>query len=234
MAASPDLEFLFFISMHSGPRYPLVVLAVVVSGHYILSLTHDAYARATSLSRLVSRPATAIPQEYYPDPALASRPRANATFVILARNSDLDSTVRERIRSRRRVHPPHRGVLPPSESCLRPALEAPSSPLVRGAAQTRYARRMPTARGPLDSYLCRPSVARSRRCKDVRTESGTFPFSRTPRSHALERRRALGSVAVLRSRVSARPQYCYACALYVRTCNISVCRRRRRVRVRNP
>ncbi|KAJ7680118.1 glycosyl hydrolases family 31-domain-containing protein [Mycena rosella] len=31
--------------------------------------------------------------EYYPDPALASRPLANATFVILARNSDLDSTV---------------------------------------------------------------------------------------------------------------------------------------------
>ncbi|KAJ7680108.1 glycolipid 2-alpha-mannosyltransferase-domain-containing protein, partial [Mycena rosella] len=60
---------------------------VVVSGHYILSLTHEAYARATSFSRLVSRPATAIP-------ALASRPRANATFVILACNSDLDSTVR--------------------------------------------------------------------------------------------------------------------------------------------
>ncbi|KAJ7678812.1 hypothetical protein B0H17DRAFT_1334024 [Mycena rosella] len=42
--------------MHSGPRYLLVVLAVVVSGHYILSLTHDAYARHVPLApRLAPR-----------------------------------------------------------------------------------------------------------------------------------------------------------------------------------
>jgi alpha 1,2-mannosyltransferase len=82
--------------MHTAPRYLLVVLAVVISGHYILSLTHDAYGRATSLSRLVgSRPVTAIPLEYYTTPLeLSHRPKANATFVILARNSDMDNTVR--------------------------------------------------------------------------------------------------------------------------------------------
>ncbi|KAJ7680143.1 glycolipid 2-alpha-mannosyltransferase-domain-containing protein, partial [Mycena rosella] len=94
--------------MHSGPRYLLVVLAVVISGHYILSLTHEAYGRATSLSRLVSRPSTAVPQEYYSDRVeLASRPRANATFVILARNSDLDSTVRSVREVEDRVNTPH-------------------------------------------------------------------------------------------------------------------------------
>ncbi|KAJ7666731.1 nucleotide-diphospho-sugar transferase [Mycena polygramma] len=47
--------------MPSAARYLLVIFAVVISGHYLLSLTHDG---------------------------------ANATFVILARNSDLDNTVR--------------------------------------------------------------------------------------------------------------------------------------------
>ncbi|KAJ7074768.1 glycosyltransferase family 15 protein [Mycena amicta] len=87
--------------MHSGPRYLLIVLAVVVSGHYILSLTHDAYGRATSISRLMRpRPDNSIPDEYYTherinsELEIAARPRANATFVILARNSDMDNTVR--------------------------------------------------------------------------------------------------------------------------------------------
>ncbi|KAJ7752429.1 glycosyltransferase family 15 protein [Mycena maculata] len=85
--------------MHTTPRYLLVVLAVVISGHYILSLTHDAYGQATSISRLMNgRPSQNVPPEYYTrlnsSLELAHRPRANATFVILARNSDLDSTVR--------------------------------------------------------------------------------------------------------------------------------------------
>ncbi|KAJ6632176.1 glycosyltransferase family 15 protein [Mycena sp. CBHHK59/15] len=84
--------------MHTATRYLLVVLAVVVSGHYILSLTHDAYGRATSLSHLIGRPNTNVPPQYYmPDNTtldIAHRPRANATFVILARNTDLDNTVR--------------------------------------------------------------------------------------------------------------------------------------------
>jgi alpha 1,2-mannosyltransferase len=85
--------------MHTAPRYLLVIFAVVISGHYILSLTHDAYGRATSISRVFGpRPDNAIPDEYNTrvnsSLEIAHRPRANATFVILARNTDLDNTVR--------------------------------------------------------------------------------------------------------------------------------------------
>ena len=85
--------------MHTAPRYLLIVLAVVISGHYILSLSHDAYGRATSISRLMRpRPDNSVPPEYYTrlnsSLQLSQRPLANATFVILARNSDLDNTVR--------------------------------------------------------------------------------------------------------------------------------------------
>ncbi|KAJ7472203.1 glycosyltransferase family 15 protein [Mycena latifolia] len=85
------------ILVGTSPRLVLVVLAVVLSGHYLLSLTHGGYARATDLSRLYKpRPVTAVPQEYHDTGTLelAHRGRANATFVILARNSDLDNTVR--------------------------------------------------------------------------------------------------------------------------------------------
>jgi len=85
--------------MHTAPRYLLVIFAVVISGHYILSLTHDAYGRATSISRVFGpRPDNAIPDEYNTrvnsSLEIAHRPKANATFVILARNTDLDNTVR--------------------------------------------------------------------------------------------------------------------------------------------
>ncbi|KAJ7226807.1 glycosyltransferase family 15 protein, partial [Mycena pura] len=85
--------------LHTAPRYLLIVLAVVISGHYILSLSHDAYGRATSISRLMRpRPDNSVPPEYYThlnsSLQVSQRPLANATFVILARNSDLDNTVR--------------------------------------------------------------------------------------------------------------------------------------------
>nr|GAT53563.1 glycosyltransferase family 15 protein [Mycena chlorophos] len=87
--------------MHTAPRYFLVVLAIVVSVHYILSFTHDGYGRATSISRFMRpRPDNTVPDEYYTNHLInsslhiASRGRANATFVILARNSDLENTVR--------------------------------------------------------------------------------------------------------------------------------------------
>ncbi|KAF7305353.1 Glycosyltransferase family 15 protein [Mycena chlorophos] len=87
--------------MHTAPRYFLVVLAIVVSVHYILSFTHDGYGRATSISRFMRpRPDNTVPDEYYTNHLMnsslhiASRGRANATFVILARNSDLENTVR--------------------------------------------------------------------------------------------------------------------------------------------
>ncbi|KAJ7678383.1 hypothetical protein B0H17DRAFT_1139446 [Mycena rosella] len=118
--------------------------------------------------------------------------------------------------TRIRRDPPHaaRGVLS-SDADL---LEAPSSPLVRGAVQTKAesGRGLGLAPGPALAKRP-PSVARWR-CKDVRTECGTWPFPRNRRSRAAaasaaaqtRRLRAsvsvsvsvpvLGSAAVLRSR----------------------------------
>ncbi|KAJ7621661.1 glycolipid 2-alpha-mannosyltransferase-domain-containing protein [Mycena rosella] len=59
------------------PRYLLVVLAVVVSGHYILSFTHDAYARATSLSGLSGPVAYGlVPREHWCAPDWIDEERA--------------------------------------------------------------------------------------------------------------------------------------------------------------
>ncbi|KAJ7753985.1 glycosyltransferase family 15 protein [Mycena metata] len=89
--------------MHTAPRYLLIVLAVVISGHYLLSFTTTSYPRFLSSSNAVNPNAkNTVPMEYYYSQVinsthtleLANRKRANATFVILARNSDLDSTVR--------------------------------------------------------------------------------------------------------------------------------------------
>ncbi|KAJ7026979.1 glycosyltransferase family 15 protein [Mycena alexandri] len=92
--------------MHSAPRYLLVVLAVVISGHYLLSVTTTSYPRFLASSYNAAGPnpnaKNNVPDAYYYSQIinsthtleLAERKRANATFVILARNSDLDSTVR--------------------------------------------------------------------------------------------------------------------------------------------
>ncbi|TRM66780.1 glycosyltransferase family 15 protein [Schizophyllum amplum] len=92
--------------MHTSARYVLLALAILVSLHYILSSTHEAYGNATSFSSLTShfkgQPVehVLVPEEYYDSTANASRAefapgeRASATFVILARNSDLDNTIR--------------------------------------------------------------------------------------------------------------------------------------------
>jgi alpha 1,2-mannosyltransferase len=89
-------------------RYLLAIFAIVISGHYILSLTHESYGRATSFSCFTqpSSPSShnVPPESDIPDGhkipgghnsslELVQR-KANATFVILARNSDLDNTVR--------------------------------------------------------------------------------------------------------------------------------------------
>ncbi|KAJ7016821.1 glycolipid 2-alpha-mannosyltransferase-domain-containing protein [Mycena alexandri] len=92
--------------MHSAPRYLLVVLAVVISGHYLLSVTTTSYPRFLASSYNAAGPnpnaKNNVPDAYYYSQIinsthtleLAERKRANAAFVILARNSDLDSTVR--------------------------------------------------------------------------------------------------------------------------------------------
>ncbi|KAF9002073.1 hypothetical protein BDQ17DRAFT_548040 [Cyathus striatus] len=53
--------------MHTGARYVLLALGLIISLHYILTLTHEPYSRLTSLSNIKdkiippsspSRPAT--------------------------------------------------------------------------------------------------------------------------------------------------------------------------------
>ena len=74
-----------------------------ISLHYILSFTHQEYGRVTSFSNIAShlREATAgdkfsVPDEteYEKSSQLAAVRRANASFVILARNTDLVGAVR--------------------------------------------------------------------------------------------------------------------------------------------
>jgi alpha 1,2-mannosyltransferase len=81
-------------------RYILLVLGVIISIHYILSFTHEEYGKATSISNIAgqwtgpkSDPPykTPVPDEYYkPDSPMGLQDRkANASFVMLVRNSDL-------------------------------------------------------------------------------------------------------------------------------------------------
>ncbi|KAJ3802847.1 glycosyltransferase family 15 protein [Lentinula aff. detonsa] len=88
--------------MMTPMRYVVLVLAIVISLHYILSLTHDGYGQATSISNLKSqwsagRPPykTPVPDEYYVSENVTapSGRRANAAIVMLARNSDLNGIV---------------------------------------------------------------------------------------------------------------------------------------------
>ena len=101
-------------------RYVVLVLGVVVriasfsnetaersmylqiSLHYILSFSHEAYSRATSLSRLTEslrKPSVPpyhipTPDEYYRNSTITPPDRkANAAFVVLARNNDLDGVL---------------------------------------------------------------------------------------------------------------------------------------------
>lgn len=74
--------------------------------HFLLSLTHQEYGRVTSFTNIKSQfggsqsQAEYVPEEYYLPPdtnvsnTLLHDRRANATFVMLARNSDLNDAVR--------------------------------------------------------------------------------------------------------------------------------------------
>jgi len=81
-------------------RYVVLVLAIIISLHFILSVSHEDYGRATSLSNLANQfkgqqpeppYKTAVPEEYYIHPVneTAEGRRANAAFVVLARNGDM-------------------------------------------------------------------------------------------------------------------------------------------------
>ena len=80
-----------------------------MSLHYLLTFVHKDYGRATSISRITEKfihsyPPTVVDDDYYGSPEklpplplganVTNGSRANATFVILARNSDLEGTIR--------------------------------------------------------------------------------------------------------------------------------------------
>ncbi|KAF9454503.1 glycosyltransferase family 15 protein [Macrolepiota fuliginosa MF-IS2] len=91
--------------MMTAMRYVFLVLAIIVSLHYILSFSNEVYSRATSLENLKKHLAgsndpgppykTPVPDEYYLKPNHTSPQgrKANAAIVILARNSDLNGVV---------------------------------------------------------------------------------------------------------------------------------------------
>ncbi|EMD36053.1 glycosyltransferase family 15 protein [Gelatoporia subvermispora B] len=91
--------------MNTTTRYVLLVLFVLIGLHSILSFTHEDYGRATSLSNIAHKISGSYSDlgspEPIPDDYFASSPhsnatsrRANATILMLARNSDVDSAVR--------------------------------------------------------------------------------------------------------------------------------------------
>ncbi|EJD06044.1 glycosyltransferase family 15 protein [Fomitiporia mediterranea MF3/22] len=91
--------------MMTPMRYVLLVLAIIISLHYILSFSHEGYGRATSLSHIAGQLhfgqkgeppyKTPVPEEYIhpPKPADPLTRKANATFVVLARNSDIQGVI---------------------------------------------------------------------------------------------------------------------------------------------
>ncbi|KII88493.1 glycosyltransferase family 15 protein [Plicaturopsis crispa FD-325 SS-3] len=88
--------------MMTPMRYILLVLGIIISLHYILSISHEGYGRATSISRIseqlgqVDLPYKApASSDHYPgtNATGTSGRRANAAIVMLARNSDVNGIV---------------------------------------------------------------------------------------------------------------------------------------------
>ncbi|KAH9946025.1 glycosyltransferase family 15 protein [Epithele typhae] len=82
--------------MMTPMRYVVLVLAIVLSLHFILSFSHEDYGRATSISRLSEQltGSGSHPQDRYVPPKTPIQSRkANATFVMLARNGDLNGVM---------------------------------------------------------------------------------------------------------------------------------------------
>ncbi|KAG7085494.1 hypothetical protein E1B28_003057 [Marasmius oreades] len=103
--------------MNTTSRYILLILGILFSLHWILSLTHEEYSRVTSIDSIAShfRGGTAaekhpVPEEYLElnSGTLSYNRKANATFVVLARNSDLENTVRSIRRMEDRFNRVHR------------------------------------------------------------------------------------------------------------------------------
>ncbi|KAG9002403.1 alpha 1,2-mannosyltransferase 2.4.1 [Tulasnella sp. JGI-2019a] len=87
--------------MHAPTRYLLVILGAVIGLHFILSVSHQDYGRATSIDSLKSKilgdgysSPHNVPEEYYnANSGTNGTRKANAAFVILARNGDLEGVL---------------------------------------------------------------------------------------------------------------------------------------------
>ncbi|KAH9063423.1 glycosyltransferase family 15 protein [Lactarius vividus] len=91
-------------------RYLILILSLVLGLHFILTVSHEAYGNATSLSRLLGTstststskttpPETSskdVPEQYHwpVNSTFVLDRRANATIVMLARNGDLQGVVK--------------------------------------------------------------------------------------------------------------------------------------------
>ncbi|CCL98020.1 uncharacterized protein FIBRA_00013 [Fibroporia radiculosa] len=93
------------LKLNITARYGLLVFLILIGLHSILRFTHEDYERATSLSTIASKISgswDAAPAEllYHPplvpdlDPHGNATQRANATLLMLARNSDVEGAVR--------------------------------------------------------------------------------------------------------------------------------------------
>lgn len=84
-------------------RYIVLVLAIILSLHFILSFSHEGYGSTVNFDHIKQQltggepPYKAgVPDEYHLRPDTITPPigrKANATFVILARNSDIDGVI---------------------------------------------------------------------------------------------------------------------------------------------
>ncbi|KAF8478666.1 glycosyltransferase family 15 protein [Russula ochroleuca] len=82
-------------------RYLILVLVSILGIHFILTVSHEAYGNATSISRLLGAEKSrkiqdVIPDQYHwPDnTTFVPNRRANASIVMLARNGDLSGVVK--------------------------------------------------------------------------------------------------------------------------------------------
>jgi alpha 1,2-mannosyltransferase len=98
------------MGLNKPTRYFLLVLGLILALHFLLSATHEPYSNATSFSSLTAGwrkeklkyTDTAVPAQPDIQPlpkwntgvtGAANVTRANATFVMLARNSDVNGAV---------------------------------------------------------------------------------------------------------------------------------------------
>ncbi|KAL5635415.1 hypothetical protein ACGC1H_004267 [Rhizoctonia solani] len=76
--------------MMTPMRYVCLVLGILISLHFLLSVTHEDYKNATSLNKIKSWSASGPPyKNIIPSTYANATERVNAAFVVLARNGDL-------------------------------------------------------------------------------------------------------------------------------------------------